>query len=557
MYKVIKECKKEVVVFLTANIIWAGIGILLAFILGFITETALNNISGRQNLIIILCLTYVLLDMGFEFAANYSQILLRTKIIRIIRDKIVERIQSCSIEEKEENGDAYYLSLINNNVQELDSSYIYGILMIIFQVISLIFALVATMTIQPILTLIIVIFSALPLIVPRLLREKLENLNREAMVAKSKYLNFLNEFLEGFVLLKVFDRKAELLKRHGTINNRTTEIINKNAKWKRASMSISYGMGNLVIVGSWTIGIIFVLNGSINLPQLISLTTLMNMVAGPFQIISEYYAGIVSGKAIKEDLFSFINSASKSGIIPKSNINEMELIDVSVEKKEKLILKKINMKITEGDKIAIIGRSGSGKSTLLRVTAGIIQPKQGEIKVNNKLADTINQIGNGVKYFPQQTVIFSGTIAENVTIFKDKSNVNIKNIVNKAGLSQWLNHYKDDVDQYIEKANSNLSGGELKRMDFARILLDEGNVLLLDEPTSGLDIHYSDKIMETICSWKNKTILVATHDISVKNLKRFDKIIYIENGNIVLEGNSAEMLDSKEYNFLKGNIDNE
>lgn len=556
MYKVIKQCKKEVVVFLITNIIWAGVGITLAFILGFITETALNNISGRQNLIIILCVMYVLLDMGFEFAANYSQILLRTKIIRIIRDKIVERIQACSVEEKEENGDAYYLSLINNNVQELDSSYIYGILMIIFQVVSLIFALVATITIQPVLTLIIVIFSALPLIIPKLLRKKLEKFNREAMAAKSKYLNFLNEFLEGFVLLKVFDRKSEILKRHGIINNNTTETVNKNAKWKRASMSISYGMGNFVIVGAWAIGIIFVLNGSINLPQLISLTTLMNMVAGPFQIISEHYAGIVSGKAIKEDLFSFINSAVTSNKILKNDIKEIELIDVSVEKKEKFILRKINMKITEGDKIAIIGRSGSGKSTLLKVIAGIVQPKQGKIKVNNKLAVTINLIGNGVKYFPQQTVIFSGTIAENVTIFKNKINVSIKNIIKNAGLSQWLNNYNDDVDQYIEKANSNLSGGELKRMDFARILLDEGNVLLLDEPTSGLDMHYSDKIMETICSEKNKTVLVATHDISAKNLKRFDKIFYIENGNIVLEGNSAEVLDSKEYNFLKGNIYN-
>ena len=538
------------------KIIWAGVGITLAFILGFITETALNNISGRQNLIIILCVMYVLLDMGFEFAANYSQILLRTKIIRIIRDKIVERIQACSVEEKEENGDAYYLSLINNNVQELDSSYIYGILMIIFQLVSLIFALVATITIQPVLTLIIVIFSALPLIIPKLLRKKLEKFNREAMAAKSKYLNFLNEFLEGFVLLKVFDRKSEILKRHGIINNNTTETVNKNAKWKRASMSISYGMGNFVIVGAWAIGIIFVLNGSINLPQLISLTTLMNMVAGPFQIISEHYAGIVSGKAIKEDLFSFINSAVTSNKILKNDIKEIELIDVSVEKKEKFILRKINMKITEGDKIAIIGRSGSGKSTLLKVIAGIVQPKQGKIKVNNKLAVTINLIGNGVKYFPQQTVIFSGTIAENVTIFKNKINVSIKNIIKNAGLSQWLNNYNDDVDQYIEKANSNLSGGELKRMDFARILLDEGNVLLLDEPTSGLDMHYSDKIMETICSEKNKTVLVATHDISAKNLKRFDKIFYIENGNIVLEGNSAEVLDSKEYNFLKGNIYN-
>ena len=196
MRRFLLKCKKEIVLFLTANTIWAGIGISLAFLLEYIADTVIQGRGNRITFIVLLVIVYLLLDTFFEFSSNYTELLLRTRFSFLLRNALVRRIQKCSIEEKEKIGDAHYLSMLNNNVAEVEGEYVGGILIVVFQVISLIFALIATTVIQPVLTVIIIVLCVLPLIVPRILKGKLENVNREAIRAKAAYLNVLNELVE-------------------------------------------------------------------------------------------------------------------------------------------------------------------------------------------------------------------------------------------------------------------------------------------------------------------------------------------------------------------------
>lgn len=223
MRKFVAKCKKELFLFLSTNFIWAGIGISLAFILEFIADTAIQGINGRIITIAVLAISYLFLDMAFEFASSYTEVLLRTKISRLMRDALVRRIQNCSVEQKEEMGDAHYLSMLNNNVSEVETEYVHGILMVIFQVFSLVFALIATTLIQPILTLIVIVLCVIPIFVPRLLKNKLEKVNRDALHAKSSYLSFLNEMMEGFLTVKVFARESEVNRYHDRKNKETAK----------------------------------------------------------------------------------------------------------------------------------------------------------------------------------------------------------------------------------------------------------------------------------------------------------------------------------------------
>ena len=106
-------------------------------------------------------------------------------------------------------GNAHYLSILNNNVATVETEYVHGILMVVFQVFSLVFALIATTLIQPIMTVVVIALCVIPLFVPKLLKKKLEKLNREALSSKAKYLEFLNEFLEGFQTIKILDVDAK------------------------------------------------------------------------------------------------------------------------------------------------------------------------------------------------------------------------------------------------------------------------------------------------------------------------------------------------------------
>ena len=218
MRRFIVQCKKEVAFFLIANVLWAAIGISLAFILQYVTDTAMTGAMQRVPLMIAMILVYLAADTMFEFFSSYTSAVLNTKVSLLFRNALVRRIQKSSVEEKEKRGDADYLSLLNNNVSEVESEYVYGVQIIFFQIISLLFALIATTYIQPLLTLILIVLAMVPLLAPQLLKKKLETVNRDALASKSRYLNVLNELLEGFQALKVFGRERNYAAYHEAQN---------------------------------------------------------------------------------------------------------------------------------------------------------------------------------------------------------------------------------------------------------------------------------------------------------------------------------------------------
>ncbi len=556
MRRFIVQCKREVILFLIANFLAAAIGVTLAFILQFITDTAMTGSFQRVPMIIVMMIAYLVGDTFFDFAVGHTGVLLRTKISMLFRNALVRRIQKSSIEEKEEKGDAYYLSLLNNNISEVETEYVNGILIIVFQIFSLIFALAATTSIEPILTVVIILMSVIPLIVPQLLKNKLEKVNRVALEAKSKYLKILNELLEGFQVLKIFGRERNFDQYHDVENENYTRETRYNFKWRRFSMSLSYGMGNLVILGTWGIGLVFTLNGMIEFSQLIALTTLMNMVAGPFQIISERYSNIIAGKAIAADLLRYIDEDEREIRKYKSQEKDIEGIkfeNIMVRKDDRLILDNVDFEIEKNQKICIIGGSGSGKSTLLKAIAGTISIQKGHIYLNGKELNGEAIITHPDSLFIEQnTTIFSTSIANNITMFKPDSAERIEDTIDRSGLKEWFQRNGADVKKEIEKSKINLSGGEQKRLDFARALMKEhAQLLLFDEPTSGLDSYHAKNIMNQICGMNDISIVVATHDLTRENMMKFDRIYVIDNGKVALSGKPEEIIQSSIYKRLK------
>ncbi len=556
MRRFIVQCKREVILFLIANFLAAAIGVTLAFILQFITDTAMTGSFQRVPMIIVMMIAYLVGDTFFDFAVGHTGVLLRTKISMLFRNALVRRIQKSSIEEKEEKGDAYYLSLLNNNISEVETEYVNGILIIVFQIFSLIFALAATTSIEPILTVVIILMSVIPLIVPQLLKNKLEKVNRVALEAKSKYLKILNELLEGFQVLKIFGRERNFDQYHDVENENYTRETRYNFKWRRFSMSLSYGMGNLVILGTWGIGLVFTLNGMIEFSQLIALTTLMNMVAGPFQIISERYSNIIAGKAIAADLLRYIDEDEREIRKYKSqekDIEEIKFENIMVRKDDRLILDNVDFEIEKNQKICIIGGSGSGKSTLLKAIAGTISIQKGHIYLNGKELNGEAIITHPDSLFIEQnTTIFSTSIANNITMFKPDSAERIEDTIDRSGLKEWFQRNGADVKKEIEKSKINLSGGEQKRLDFARALMKEhAQLLLFDEPTSGLDSYHAKNIMNQICGMNDISIVVATHDLTRENMMKFDRIYVIDNGKVALSGKPEEIIQSSIYKRLK------
>ena len=551
----LKKCRREIVLFLLAALAWTGINVTQAFLLEYISETALEGISGRLGTIVIWALGYVIVEAALEFAFSCSELNVRSKISALFRNALLGRILECSIEEKESKGDGYYLAMVNDQVNEVESDYVGALLDVVCQLFFLIFALAATTAIQPMMTLIVIMLCILPLVVPKLFTRRLEATKRDSVAAKSRYIDLLNELMAGFTGLKIFGRAADVSRYHQEANEDTRGRVLRGRVWQRMSMSASYGLGNLVVLGAWVFGVIFAVSGAITVPEMIALTSLMNLVAGPFQIISENYSAILSGRAVVKDLEAFLESGNHTADSCKSDAKAVSSIELShsmVIRNDRKILDDVSVRLDAGKKICLVGSSGSGKSTLLRTMAGVLNMQGGSLAVNGEdVTDRPGLTHKELLYLTQETTIFSASIGDNVSLFRRMPEQTLQTALLRAGLGDWFHSAGANLDKVLEKNSAKLSGGEQRRFDFARILAEEGKILLFDEPTAGLDAANARNIMDQIAAMDGCMVMVATHDLDEENMRRFDEVYIMENGRVALHGTPDIILASSRYKELR------
>ena len=229
----------------------------------------------------------------------------------------------------------------------------------------------------------------------------------------------------------------------------------------------------------------------------------------------------------------------------------IEILNLSKNFDNKNILKKINLKITKGESLVIIGKSGSGKSLLMKCVLGILKPSQGEILIKNKnffsvKRDEQDLILKSIGVTFQGNALFdSMRIWENIS-FKLSQN----NFFNFSQLKEKVEFSLNQVglsNSIMYQFPSQLSGGMQKRVAIARAIIDEPEILFFDEPTSGLDPVTGNKINSLIIDNVKRlgsTSITITHDLSSLN-KIANKVAMINEGKIIWYGEKQDLKKSK------------
>lgn len=223
---------------------------------------------------------------------------------------------------------------------------------------------------------------------------------------------------------------------------------------------------------------------------------------------------------------------------------KIENLNFDYEKKNKLVLKNINLKIHFGEFVGFIGPSGSGKTTLIDNILGLLNPIEGSILVDGA---NINKNFKGwqknIGYIPQKVYLTDDTIINNIAFGIDKNNIDeesVRSAVKLAQLEEHISNLPEGLNTFVGERGVRLSGGQLQRIGIARALYFNPQLLVLDESTNSLDNDTEKKIMESIRKLKGKrTIIVVAHRLST--VEYCDKLFNIENGSIIKTGNFKDI----------------
>ncbi|HGC9469335.1 TPA: thiol reductant ABC exporter subunit CydC [Streptococcus agalactiae] len=220
---------------------------------------------------------------------------------------------------------------------------------------------------------------------------------------------------------------------------------------------------------------------------------------------------------------------------------------------EKWVFHHLDLDIKEGEKIAILGRSGSGKSTLASLLRGDLKASQGEITLGGADVSIVGDcISNYIGVIQQAPYLFNTTLLNNIRIGnQDASEEDVWKVLERVGLKEMVTDLSDGLYTMVDEAGLRFSGGERHRIALARILLKDVPIVILDEPTVGLDPITEQALLRVFMKeLEGNTLVWITHHL--KGIEHADRILFIENGQLELEGSPQELSQSSQrYRQLK------
>lgn len=298
-------------------------------------------------------------------------------------------------------------------------------------------------------------------------------------------------------------------------------------------------LNDLINTIIYTIGTILVIKNKINLPNLILYQSLFLYFNSSFYnllyIIEEYNSYKISKERI-EELFminkeNFNNNYFYLSYTLDGNI---QIKDLTYKVGSKTILNNINLNISSKDKVLLLGKSGSGKTTLMKILLRYISIDYNKVKINNIDINHyhLENIRNYITYVTNNEYLFSDTIKNNITLYKEIDDEYFTKVVESCLVDDILNNKNLNYDSLIEENGFNLSNGEKQRIILARSILKNSNIYIFDEALGSIDVNTEKKILNNIFELlKDKTIIIISHRFN--NKKLFNRVLSIENGVIV------------------------
>lgn len=371
----------------------------------------------------------------------------------------------------------------------------------------------------------------------------------------SKVSSFTQEIFSGIRVVKAYALENEYQK---NIDDLAKE--SKSKSMNLAGVQSLFGPLMLALIGISNLIVIYFggmmyINGSIkSIGTIAEFILYVNMLTWPVASIGWVSSLVQEAEASQKRINEFlkIEHEIKNKTTKNTNIQGnivFRNVTFTYEDTKITALQNISFTVKKGETLAILGKTGSGKTTILSLITRMYDIKEGTITIDGQKIDEANlyDLRNSIGIVPQDAFLFSDTIKNNIKFGKENAtDEEVINAAKKAAVHDNIMNFSKQYETVLGERGITLSGGQKQRVSIARAIIKNPQILLFDDCLSAVDTETEERILNNLTEIsKNKTMIIVSHRVS--SAKNADKIIIIEEGEIIQEGSHNQLINQKGY----------
>ncbi len=537
----------------TPELVGSSVDVIDEYRKGIITDVSIVKSELLINILYIL---------GAAIIGGLFTFLMRQTIINVsryiefdLKNEVYQQYQKLSLDFYKSNRTGDLMNRISEDVGKVREYAGPAIMYSINTLTLFIIALILMFNSAPKLTLYTIIPLPILSYFIYVLSKKIHHKSTIVQVWLSKLSTYTQESFSGISVIKSYGIEDKIASDFETlsIENREKNIdLVKVQALFFPLMILLIGLSNVIVI---YIGGMQYINGEIeSIGTIAKFIIYVNMLTWPVATVGWVTSVIQRAEASQKRINEFLKqepSIKNKTTKPTPIDGAIEFKNVSFTYPDTNItaLKNVSFKLNKGQTLAILGKTGSGKSTILDLVGRLYDTNEGEIFIDDKAIEDLNltSLRNNIGYVPQDAFLFSDTIKNNIKFGKeDATDDEVIRAAKNADVHKNIKKFANGYDTILGERGITLSGGQKQRISIARAIIKSPKILLFDDCLSAVDTETEEKILNNLNDLTDgKTTIIVSHRIS--SAKNADKIIVLEDGNIIQNGTHEALLNTEGY----------